>query len=54
MTDVHENTAYTNEDDNSVLCDKELCEEVMNSFPCKGFVTNSDLKRNLANHHLSV
>ena len=34
---VHENTAYTNEDHNSVLCDKELCEgvkSVKNSFPC--------------------
>ena len=31
---VHENTAYTNEDHNSVLCDKELCEGTIKSFSC--------------------
>ena len=32
MMNVHENTAYTNKDDNSVLCDKELCEGTIKSF----------------------
>ena len=31
---VHENTAYTNEDHNSVLCDKELCAGTIKSFSC--------------------
>ena len=31
---VHDNTAYTNDDHNSVLCDKELCEETIKSFSC--------------------
>ena len=31
---VHENTGYTNEDHNSVLCDKELCEGTIKSFSC--------------------
>ena len=31
---VHNNSAYTNEDHNSVLCDKELCEGTIKSFSC--------------------
>ena len=31
---VHKNTAYTNEDHNSVLCYKELCERTIKSFSC--------------------
>ena len=34
IVNVHENTAYTNEDHNSVLCDKELCEGTIKSFSC--------------------
>ena len=34
IVNVHENTAYTNEDHNSVLCDKELCEGTSKSFSC--------------------
>ena len=34
IVNVHENTAYTNEDHNSVLCDKELCEGAIKSFSC--------------------
>ena len=34
ILNIHENTAYTNEDHNSVLCDKELCEGTIKSFSC--------------------
>ena len=34
MRNVHENTPSTNEDHNSVLCDKELCEGTIKSFSC--------------------
>ena len=34
IVNIHENTAYTNEDHNSVLCDKELCERTIKSFSC--------------------
>ena len=34
MSNVHENTPYTNKDDNSVLYDKELCEGTIKSFSC--------------------
>ena len=34
ILNVHKNTAYTNEDHNSVLCDKELCEGTIKSFSC--------------------
>ena len=34
IVNVHENTDYTNEDHNSVLCDKELCEGTIKSFSC--------------------
>ena len=33
IVNVHENTACTNEDDNSVLCDKELCEGLLSHSP---------------------
>ena len=34
IVNVHENTAYTNEDHNSVLCDKEFCGGTIKSFSC--------------------
>ena len=34
IVNVHENTAHTNEDHNSVLCDEELCEGTIKSFSC--------------------
>ena len=34
IVNVLENTAYTNEDHKSVLCDKELCEGTIKSFSC--------------------
>ena len=34
MRNVRGNTAHTNEDQNSVLCDKELCEGTNKSFSC--------------------
>ena len=34
IVNIHENSAYTNKDDNSVLCDKELCEGTIKSFFC--------------------
>ena len=34
IVNIHKNTAYTNEDHNSVLCDKELCEGTIKSFSC--------------------
>ena len=34
ILNIHMNTAYTNEDHNSVLCDKELCEGTIKSFSC--------------------
>ena len=34
IVNVHENTAYTNEDHKSVLCDKELTRRTIKSFSC--------------------
>ena len=47
---VHENTAYTIEDHNSVLCDKELCEGTIKSFSCTRCKMNFTSMEELTSH----
>ena len=55
---VHENTAYTNKDHNSVLCDKELCEETIKSFFCTrckmSFTSMEELTSHCSTHKTTV
>ena len=61
---VHENTAYTNEDHNSVLCDKELCEGTIKSFCCtrcemsftsmEELTSHCEKHKTTAKHHCDV
>ena len=58
MMNVHENTAYTNEDHNSVLCDKELCEGTIKSFSCTrcamSFTAMEEFTSHCATHKTAV
>ena len=47
---AHENTAYTNEDHSSVLCDKELCEGTIKSFSCTRCEMHFTSKEELTSH----
>ena len=55
---VHENTAYTNKDNNSVLCDKELCEGTIKSSSCTrckmSFTSMEELTSHCATHKTTV
>ena len=55
---VHKNTAYTNKDHNSVLCDKELCEGTIKSFSCTrckmSFTSMEELTSHCAIHKTTV
>ena len=58
IVNVHENTDYTNEDHNSVLCDKELCEGTIKSFSCTrcemSFTSLEELTSHCATHKTVV
>ena len=55
---VHENTAYINEDHNSVLCDKKLCGETIKSFSCTrcemSFTSMEELTSHCETHKTAV
>ena len=55
---VYDNSAYSNKDHNSVLCDKELCEGTIKSFSCTrckmSFTSMEELTSHCATHKTTV